>query len=46
MGVAFKTKALPLWGRRRAAPVGGYVGRSITPPSVGCADTSRVGGGL
>ncbi len=39
-------KSLPLWGRRREAPVGGYVGRSTTPPSVGYADTSPMGGGL
>ena len=40
------TKALPLWGRRREAPVGAVVGRLSTPPSVGFADTSPIGGGL
>ena len=37
-------KSLPLWGRWREAPVGGYVKRPTTPPSVGCADTSPMGG--
>ncbi len=47
------TKALPLWGRRPKAGGGGF--RIVdpgcgwlptTPPSVGFADTSPIGGGL
>jgi hypothetical protein len=45
MGVMCK-KTLPLWGRRREASVGGVIGRSINPPSVGFADTSPRGRGL
>jgi hypothetical protein len=36
---------LPPWGRRHEAPVGGNIRRSITPPSVGFADISPMGGG-
>ena len=46
MSRALAYKVLPLWGRRRVAPVGGVVGRWITPPTVGFADTSPTGGGF
>jgi hypothetical protein len=46
MSLAPINKSLPLWGRRPEGPVGGVVGRPITPPTVGCADTSPTGGGF
>lgn len=46
MDLALFQQVLPLWGRRREAPVGGAVGRLTTPPSVGRADTFTRGEGL
>jgi hypothetical protein len=53
IGWAWRWMVLPLWGRRREAPVGGMVKRRpyawsspYNSPSVGRADTSSTGGGL
>ena len=46
MSLTVLKQSLPLWGRRPEGPVGGVVGRGITPPTVGFADTSPTGGGF
>ena len=45
MNLALANKSLPPWGRLPEGPVRGVVGRGITPPTVGFADTSPTRGG-
>jgi hypothetical protein len=46
VSLALSNKSLPPWGRRPEGPVGEAVGRGITPPTAGFADTSPTGGGF
>jgi hypothetical protein len=46
MSLALSRQTVPLWGRRPEGPVGGVVGRRITPPTIACGDTSPTGGGF